>query len=232
MPDHWARFISGDWGSARPFSFGWWAVVSDDFKTPEGLTLPRGAMVRYREWYGMARDSHGQPKYNTGLKLEAEAVGRELKRLSGNEHIGVGVLDPAAFSSDGGPSIAERIDKGAGKSYFRRADNCRVGTRGAMGGWDQMRSRLVGEADDRPMIAAFDTCADSIRTIPALQHDRSRVEDVDTEGEDHAGDDWRYACMSRPWIRAAPNTPVAKYPIDRTISEMIKKARDKRLANE
>ena len=63
-----------------------------------------------------------------------------------------------------------------------------------MGGWDQLRSRLVGQ-DGRPMIYCFS----SIRTIPALQHDSARPEDVNTESEDHAADEWRYACMSRPF---------------------------------
>jgi hypothetical protein len=75
-----------------------------------------------------------------------------------------------------------------------------------MGGWDQVRSRLVG-ADDRPMIYCFSTCTASITTIPTLQHDQSKPEDVDTEGEDHAGDEWRYACMSRPFSPPAEHVP-------------------------
>lgn len=51
------------------------------------------------------------------------------------------------------------------------------------------------------MIYFFSTCTDTIRTLPALQHDDARPEDVDTEGEDHAPDEVRYACMSRPYIR-------------------------------
>ena len=51
------------------------------------------------------------------------------------------------------------------------------------------------------MIVTFSTCVDSIRTIPALQHDPLKPEDLDSDMEDHAGDEWRYACMSRPWIR-------------------------------
>lgn len=58
------------------------------------------------------------------------------------------------------------------------------------------------------MIYCFDTCADSIRTIPTLQHDPDRPEDVDTENEDHAPDEWRYACMSRPYLATKP--PVDK----------------------
>lgn len=196
-PQHWTRFRSGDWGSAKPFSFGWWAVVTDNHKTEEGLTLPRGCMVRYREWYGMFP---GKP--NTGLKMHAEAVGAELwTKEEKDPKLSNGVLDPAAFSEDGGPSIAERITKGSGnKIHFQPADNKRTPGRGAMGGWDQMRARLVGDGDGNPMIVCFSTCVDSIRTIPALQHDQAKPEDLDSDMEDHAADEWRYGCMSRPWI--------------------------------
>jgi hypothetical protein len=85
--------------------------------------------------------------------------------------------------------------------YFREADNKRVGRNGAMGGWDMMRQRLIGDADGNPMIVCFDTCVDSIRTIPVLQHDPDKPEDLMTEAEDHAADEWRYACMSRPYTR-------------------------------
>lgn len=199
VPKEWMRFRSGDWGSAKPFSFGWWAVASDDTKIGD-IWLPRGCMIRYREWYGC---QPGKP--NTGLKLHAEVVGSGLwDREKDDPKLTGGVLDPAAFSEDGGPSIAERIVKGSGNNiYFRPADNKRVTQRGAMGGWDQFRSRLIGDADGRAMIVTFDTCTDSIRTIPALQHDEVRPEDLDSDGEDHAADEWRYACMSRPWVPEA-----------------------------
>ena len=53
--------------------------------------------------------------------------------------------------------------------------------------------------------------AASIRTIPALQHDPARPEDVNTESEDHAGDEWRYACMSRPFV-PVPVTRIRSVP--------------------
>lgn len=203
IPREWPRNRSGDWGSAKPFSFGWWAIVPELFKTPGGIWLPRGCLVRHREWYGCQKNEDGTSKEDVGLKLHAEEVGRGLwDREKNDPEMANAVLDPAAFSEDGGPSIAERIRLGSGdKIRFRRADNKRVSQRGAMGGWDQLRGRLVGDGDGRPMIVCFDTCTDSIRTIPALQHDKSRPEDVDTDSEDHAGDDWRYECMSRPWLR-------------------------------
>ena len=190
VPDHWLRFRSMDWGSARPFSVGWWAVVSDPWPLEKGGTIPRGALVRYREWYGASRP-------NVGLKLTAEEVARGILARESGEDIAYGVLDPACFAQDGGPSIAERIgDLGVD---FSPADNKRVSRRGAMGGWDLLRARLRGDGDGRPMLYVFETCRDFIRTVPVLQHDQKKAEDLDTDAEDHVADEARYACASRPW---------------------------------
>lgn len=232
IPDEWTKFRSGDWGSARPFSFGWWAIVSDDYITEEGLTLPRGCLIRYREWYGMARDKHNQPLYNVGLKLTAEQVGDGLKeREPYDKNINHGVLDPSAFSEDGGPSIHERIYNGSGRTIqFRRADNSRVPKVGSIGGWDQVRQRLLGEAEDRPMLVVFSNCVDTIRTLPIMQHDKDRIEDIDTTQEDHAVDEIRYACMSRPFIRKIETPVAARFPVQLTFNEMM--ARQKQLRGE
>jgi hypothetical protein len=146
-----------------------------------------------------------QPGKPNGLKLHAD-VRREgiAEREAKDARLVGGVLDPAAFAEDGGPPLAERINAELIKAKlvpFRPADNKRVPGRGAMGGWDQMRGRLVGDEDGLPMIATFSTCVDSIEPYRALQHDPLKPEDLDSDMEDHAGDEWRYACMSRPWIR-------------------------------
>jgi hypothetical protein len=61
----------------------------------------------------------------------------------------VGVADPAMWAEDGGPSwhSAWRTWRGV-----PQADNKRVARMGAIGGWDQLRARLVGDADGRPML--------------------------------------------------------------------------------
>ena len=133
-----------------------------------------------------------------GLKLTAEEVARGIKAKEADEEIAYGVLDPAAFAVDGGPSIAQMMAREG--VIFRRADNKRVSQKGALSGWDQMRARLKGDAAGRPMLFVFETCKDFIRTVPVLQHDPDRPEDVDTDGEDHVADEARYGCMSRPYI--------------------------------
>ncbi len=187
IPENWLRFRAFDWGSAKPFSCGWWAVAGNDSH------IPKGAMVRYREWYGASGP-------NVGLKLTAEKVSEGIRSRESGEEIAYSVADPSIFTEDGGPSIAERMRP----IYWKRADNKRTPGHKQVGGWDQMRQRMQG--DEKPMIYTFDTCTDSVRTIPVLQHDVNKPEDLDTNAEDHAADEWRYACMSRPWIRAVPTT--------------------------
>ena len=97
-----------------------------------------------------------------------------------------------------------------------------------------LRQRLVG-VEGRPMLYFLDACEDTIRTLPTLQHDDHDPEDVDTEAEDHAYDETRYAVMSRPWIphRVAPAGPgLPKLPSEMTINDLVGKLRDKRIAKE
>jgi hypothetical protein len=189
IPHHWIRFRSMDWGSARPFSVGWWAVVQDDF-FHAGHLLPRDAIVRYREYYGASAP-------NEGLKLPAETVAREIKARETGEDVHYGVLDPAAFAVISGPSIAETM--GRRGVYFRRADNARLSIPKKMGGWDQLRQRLKGNLDGHPMVFFTTDCHAILRTLPMMQHSEVNPEDLDTDAEDHAVDETRYACMSRPF---------------------------------
>lgn len=170
LPESWPRYLSFDWGSARPFSVNWFAVVAD-----ENAAFPRGALIVYREWYGM---QEGQE--NVGLKLTAEQIAEGIAdRCSLKEHQGLkNVAGLDLFKEDGGPSLSERMYRHK-KVTFGPADVSRLA------GWDQVRSRLVGE-DGRPMLYVMDCCRHLIRTLPMAQHDELRPEDIDTKGEDHA----------------------------------------------
>ena len=182
IPEHWLRFRSFDWGSTKPFCVGWYTVAqqSDDFAD--------GALIKYREWYGAAGPDRG-------LKLTAEEVAQGIKSREGYERIDYSVADPSIWKWESGPSIGERMAKLGVR--FRRADNSRVA------GWDQIRQRLIGE-DNTPMMYLFETCTDLIRTLPLMQHDQHRPEDINTKQEDHAVDELRYASMSRSYQRPIP----------------------------
>jgi hypothetical protein len=218
LPEDWLRFRSADWGSASPFAILWWAVVQDNWQHPRTKqVLPRGAMVCYREWYGSKDPAADGAR---GLKLTAEEVGKGIvSREARDPELMYGVLDPSTFAQDGGPPIAEVLNMeliNAKLVPFGPADNTRVPRAGstdrggAMSGWDQMRARMIGKGG-KPMLYFFTTCVASIRTIPVMQHDPARVEDMETSGEDHASDATRYGTSSRPWL---PVHPVPEAPRD------------------
>lgn len=196
VPPDWPRLRAMDWGSAAPFCVHWAALAMDNYPLPDGRVIPKGALVVYREWYG-AKGA------NVGLKLDAEVVAEGIvERTPEWETISDMVIDPSAFAQNGGPSIAERMmmKVGGGALSMRRGDNKRIP------GWDALRQRLKGDGE-RPMIYWFSTCQHAIRTIPGLQHDETKMEDMDTEGEDHAADCDRYLCMMRPWAPPAKEAP-------------------------
>lgn len=215
IPPYALKFRAFDWGSAKPFSVGWYAVSDGTWG------LPVGALLKYREWYG----SKGP---NKGLKMTAEQVAEGIlnREKEANERMAFGVADPAIFIRDGGPSIGEvMIVRGCS---WKRADNRRKP------GWEELRRRLTG-ADHLPQLYFLDCCEDTIRTLPTLQHDDKDIEDLDTEAEDHAADETRYAVMSRPWIRGAPPSAVSDLPAlpgELTITELIAQLTKKRVTAE
>ena len=189
---HWTIYRSFDWGSRKPFSCGWWAVDEDD------------VLYRIMELYGVQR-SNGEALPDEGLKWHADKVFAEIARIE-NEHEWLkgkqihGVADPAIFKEDGGPSIAEAGYRHG--VYFDRGSNARIA------GWDQVHYRLTFSEDGYPRMYFFRNCKDTIRTLPLLMHDKHIVDDVDSDGEDHAADEIRYMCMDRP---IAPPAEVQQY---------------------
>lgn len=213
IPERVTRFRAFDWGSAKPFSVGWY-VLSDG-----SWGLPYGAMLKYREWYGASGP-------NKGIKMPADLVAKGILERERGEVMQYGAADPSIFIQNGGPSIAEMMAvKGC---HWRRGDNRREP------GWEQMHMRLQGNAESKgePMLYFLESCVDSIRTIPTLQHDQKNEEDLDTEGEDHAADETRYAVMSRPWISkvSSRQAPMPKLPHQMTINELVARQTKRRLA--
>ena len=177
IPDGWRIYRSFDWGYSRPFSCGWWAV-------DEG-----GTAYRIHEFYGCT----GTP--NEGLKWDPDRVFSRIREIE-DSHRWLrgrqitGVADPAIWSAGTGVSVEETAARHG--VYFTRGDNSRLP------GWYEMRSRLAFREDGRPKLYVFRGCRAFIRTIPTLVYDDERVEDLDSDGEDHVADETRYFCMARP----------------------------------
>lgn len=220
IPAHWTRFRAMDWGSYRPFSIGWYAVADGSSE------VPKGALIRYREWYGVEERVELGKKVvvpNTGLKLSAPIVAQGVRALEATDpRPNYGVADPSIFANNGGPSIGEMM-MGEGV-FWLRADNSRKT------GWEKCRMLLAGE---RPQFYVTENCEHFLRTVPFLQHDETDPEDLDTDAEDHAADEWRYAVMSRfgPRSLAGPvSLQYPKRPDQMTLNELLAKQREKNQA--
>lgn len=201
LPSHWLRFRAFDWGSKSPFAVGWFAHASEDF-IEDGVHIPKGSLVMYREWYGATGPG-------VGLKLNNDEIAEGILARE-VEEILYSVADPSIFKEDGGPSIREQMARC--KVRFRKADNRRIP------GWAQMRQRMKNGR-----LFFFDTCVDSIRSIPLLQHDERVPEDLDTNGDDHCADMVRYGCQSRPYLVKGPEEPEEMRGIaDATFNEAMK----------
>lgn len=197
IPIGWKIYRSFDWGYNKPFSCGWWAVDYD------------GVIYRILELYGCTRQPNEGVKW-TPPKVFAEIarIEREHRWLAGKKIIGI--ADPAIWDAETGESIADTAAKHS--VFFTPGDNKRIP------GWMQMHYRLAFDQNGYPMMYIFRNCQAFIRTIPLLQYDEHKPEDLDTDGEDHVADECRYMCMSRPLkprIPAEPDeyskTPMAMY---------------------
>jgi hypothetical protein len=211
IPKDEIRFRAFDWGQSSPFSVGWYAHLSKDLHTRCGRTLPKGAIIKYAEWYGAELTPSGIRK---GLKIGADLIAKGIvEREKSMPRVWYGVADPSIRNHFGGPSILEIM------SVHGCAWN--LGDNNRKAGHNQIRQRLVG-ANGVPMFYVLDCCANTVRTFPIQQHEDENSEDLDTEAEDHAIDETRYALMSRPWFtRGDAIVEKLKNPVDMTINEII-----------
>ena len=200
-PMHWPRIVGMDWGSATPFSIGWYAVsdgeTSISFSTGTSKIFPKGALIRFHEWYGCPKNTiTGRIEANVGLRLQSTDVGQRMIDLEGRMPWLTGrsvmldrVADPSIFAERDGPSIAEKFsDAGV---VWRKAENKRIS------GWDSVRNMLHGrvikqewgtdEVGDRvllseerePLLYITDNCEHMIRTLPEQERDMTDMEDID-----------------------------------------------------
>lgn len=173
IPYDWKRFGTLDWGTAKPYSFGVWAVS------------PLGRLYRIAEKYGCVPGTEDE-----GLRQDAKTAGRAFVQIANAMGIGKVYTDPACWQNHGhGRTIA---------SLFHDVGlNVVPADRDRMAAKQTFHTLLQDRMDDGdPGIQVFDTCKDWWRTVPNLVADKNNIEDVDSSGEDHAYDDTRFALMS------------------------------------
>jgi hypothetical protein len=189
IPQSWRVDRAFDWGSSRPFSVGWWAET-DGTHHPGGRIFPRGSLIRVDEWYGW----NGTP--NEGSKMLAVDVAKGIKTREKTLGLYVqpGPADSSIYAVENGVSIADDMAKG-GVTWTEA--NKGPGSR--KNGWERMRALMKSARESRPEepgLWVFDRCLHFIRTVPVLPRDPRNRDDVDTDAEDHTGDETRYRVLA------------------------------------
>ena len=177
IPSDWVIYRGLDWGYNKPSSVGWFAVSTDN------------VIYHFLELYTCtATPNEGLKWTPPQLFAEVHRIETEHPWLKGRKIIGI--ADPAIWDAETGESIADTAAKH--QVFFSKGDHKRIP------GWMQCHYRLAFDDNGYPMFYVFNTCKHFIRTIPLLLYDEHKVEDIDTDGEDHIADMWRYVLMSRP----------------------------------
>lgn len=196
IPSHWKIVRGFDFGYAKPFSVGYYAIEPTTNK-----------LYRITAWYGC----NGTP--NHGLELTPYEIAKGIREFEdSNEYLKGkkirGIADPSIWDESRGESIARMMERHPNYIYWTPADNTRLA------GKMQCHYYMAFDEFGDTMFQVFDNREnkDFIRTIPMLVYSDTHPEDIDTDMEDHIYDEWRYVLMYRP---IAPRMNIKKdIPLD------------------
>jgi hypothetical protein len=191
VPDNAPLYWSLDWGFGKPYSVGYWWVDQD------------GRLYRFSEIYGNMRGDDP----DIGLRQSDPEIAERI--LAHEAKIGiqgrsiVRLADPTGWNKKPdyagggqGPSTAEEFARHG--IYMNPGDPNRILK------VRQMHSRLrtfkdkAGNTLQLPMLVAYDTCENFIRTITELQADPLNPEYWDDRQEDHCVEEAVLVIQARP----------------------------------
>lgn len=171
-----------DWGRTAPFAF----VVCEISRVKyEEITFYRSTVLL--EAYGTEKTPAEWSKVIIALLKSNGLTLRDIEWIRG---------DPAMFTKGQDTSISIR------DQFFREGVSIRAASNDRINGWENLHNWLSLAPDGKPYLQISTACPNLIRTLPNLVHDENAVEDVDTDGEDHAPDALRYCHKHLKWIDA------------------------------
>lgn len=193
-PLGWRVDRSYDHGQSAPFSVGWWAQSNGEpvYHDNRVYGAVPGDIYRIAEWYGW----NGRP--NEGVRMLSRDIAAGI--LERQKDWGLkGRVKPGPADS----SIYDDFEPGksvAGEMASRnvRWEHADKGPGSRKQGWEQLRKLMKGALPvpngprEHPGLFVFERCDQFIRTVPVLPRSDKDMDDVDTEAEDHTGDEARY----------------------------------------
>lgn len=206
IPEDWSIYRGFDFGYAKPFAVGWFAVDH------------ASNIYMIKQYYG----SNGEP--NVGAQINPYEIAKNIRELEDNDPLLkgrqiYGIADPSIWDKSRGESVAEMMMKPPYFITFRPGDNTRLP------GKMQYHYRLAFNAYGQCKFQVFNTCTDFIRTFPMLVYSQTKPEDIDTTIEDHDYDMGRYVLMEHPIAPRVNEMPKIDYndPLNQRVNVYNKK---------
>lgn len=172
LPDGLTWVSSMDWGSNSPGCVGYYCVLPDK-------RLYRRSEIKFQH-------AHVVDVVDMMRKREKE-LGIKVSYRVGDPAMGIA---SANSKKPHGESIAD--------TFRMNGITMRPGDNERNHGWTRCLQLLREAPDGDPWFMVHSDCRYFIRTVAAARSDKSDPDDVDTTCDDHALDEWRYFCMSRP----------------------------------
>lgn len=207
IPRGWRIDRAFDWGSTHPFWCGWFAEANgEEVMTFDPLTgelkmfcPPKGTLILINEWYGTEEIGT-----NKGLKMSAKNIARGIRDIE-IEMMQEGwiLTQPEAGPADNQirdvvQEDVETIEKkmAAEGINWTPSDKSPGSRRNGMQlTRDRLEASLTGE---NAGFYVMQNCEATIDTLPVLQRDKKKPDDIDTTQEDHPYDGIRYRILASP----------------------------------
>jgi hypothetical protein len=187
----WKLLRGFDWGSSKPWSVTYGCECNGE-QPRNSYTpyIPPGSVIIPTEIYGW----NGNP--NEGDRATSQMIAErvlEVDNIMMREHrmrVYPGPADTSIWEVRDGRSIAQEL--GRYGCHWRRAYK---GKGSRIAGWAiirQMLSAAKRQDPEHPHLYFFEQAQHHIRTLPIMQRDKLKPEDIDSDLEDHAMDSARY----------------------------------------
>lgn len=197
LPDDAVVTRSFDWGSARPFSVGWWwESRGEEIELDDGTrrTFAPGTKIRIGELYG----SSGQ--HNVGLNWTNTRIAHEIKHIETQKgwHVIPGAADSSIFDQSNGYEESIAMQMARSGVEFIPASKGPGSRRRRLSLLRNALEQAAKVPQQLPGVFATHDCKEFRRQIPELPRDPDDYECVDSGGEDHLYDEATYELsMSR-----------------------------------
>lgn len=206
-----SALLDGNWDIFAGQAFSEWdprVHIVDDHPVPEGCPIwracdwgyekPYAVLWAYADYDGnvtIANEMYGQGELpNQGSREPAPVVREKIQTLEKELSwwVQIGYLDPQCWAQhDSEPSIFERLGgSGMGWQPWSKGPNSRKNQK-------QVVHDYLKVVNGKSRLRIMRRCRNLIRTLPALALSETDVEDIDTDGEDHAYDALRGILVRR-----------------------------------